>query len=278
MMEVVDFEAHRPLLFGIAYRMLGDRAAAEDAVQEAFLRARDAPPLESPRAWLSTVVTRLCLDQLKSARARRESYVGPWLPEPLPTSDDPLLSRETISIAFLVLLETLSPVERAVFLLHEVFDYSHADVAEIVGKEEAAVRQILHRAKQHVVARRPRFAGSREQHQRLLMGFVQACTGGDVDGLKKLLADDVVSLSDGGGKVLAALNPVEGADKVARMLVGLTKKGAAGATWELRTINGDIAVVGFLGGRVDSVLTLATDGEKITEIEIVRNPDKLSRL
>jgi RNA polymerase sigma-70 factor (ECF subfamily) len=278
MMEVVDFEAHRPLLFGIAYRMLGDRAAAEDAVQETFLRARDAPPLESPRAWLSTVVTRLCLDQLKSARARRESYVGPWLPEPLPTSDDPLLSRETISIAFLVLLETLSPVERAVFLLHEVFDYSHAEVAEIVGKEEAAVRQILHRAKQHVVARRPRFAGSREQHQRLLMGFVQACTGGDVDGLKKLLADDVVSLSDGGGKVLAALNPVEGADKVARMLVGLTRKGAAGATWELRTINGDIAVVGFLGGRVDSVLTLATDGEKITEIEIVRNPDKLSRL
>jgi RNA polymerase sigma-70 factor (ECF subfamily) len=278
MMEVVDFEAHRPLLFGIAYRMLGDRAAAEDAVQEAFLRARDAPPLESPRAWLSTVVTRLCLDQLKSARARRESYVGPWLPEPLPTSDDPLLSRETISIAFLVLLETLSPVERAVFLLHEVFDYSHADVAEIVGKEEAAVRQILHRAKQHVVARRPRFAGSREPQQRQLMGFVQACTGGDVDGLKKLLADDVVSLSDGGGKVLAALNPVEGADKVARMLVGLTKKGAAGATWELRTINGDIAVVGFLGGRVDSVLTLATDGEKITEIEIVRNPDKLSRL
>jgi RNA polymerase sigma-70 factor (ECF subfamily) len=196
-MELVDFEAHRPLLFGIAYRMLGDRAAAEDIVQEAFLKTRDAPALDSPKAWLSTVVTRLCLDQLKSARARRESYVGPWLPEPLPTDDK--IDRETISMAFLVLLETLSPVERAVFLLHEVFDYSHAEVADIVGKEEVAVRQILHRAKSHVVARRPRFSGSREQHQRLLMGFVQACTVGDVDGLKQLLADDVVSLSDGGG-------------------------------------------------------------------------------
>jgi RNA polymerase sigma-70 factor, ECF subfamily len=279
-MQVVDFEAHRPMLFGIAYRMLGDRAAAEDAVQEAFLRARDAPPLDSPRAWLSTVVTRLCLDQLKSARAQRESYVGPWLPEPLPTDDkpDPLMRRETISMAFLVLLETLSPVERAVFLLHEVFDYSHAEVAEIVGKEEPAVRQILHRAKAHVVARRPRFSGSREQHQRLLMGFVQACTAGDVEGLKSLLADDVVTLSDGGGKAQAALNPVEGADNVARLLIGITRKGAAGATFELRTINGDAAIVGFLGGKLDSVLTIATDGEKITEIEIVRNPDKLTRI
>jgi RNA polymerase sigma-70 factor (ECF subfamily) len=147
-MELVDFEEHRGLLFGIAYRMLGDRAAAEDVVQEAFLKTQDAPAVDSPRAWLSTVVTRLCLDQLKSARTRRETYVGPWLPEPLPTDDnpDPLMARESISMAFLVLLETLSPVERAVFLLHEVFDYSHAEVAAIVGKDEAAVRQVLHRA------------------------------------------------------------------------------------------------------------------------------------
>jgi RNA polymerase sigma-70 factor (ECF subfamily) len=260
--------------------MLGDRAAAEDVVQEAFLKTREAPPLDSPKAWLSTVVTRLCLDQLKSARARRESYVGPWLPEPLPTDDrpDPMMARETLSMAFLVLLETLSPVERAVFLLHEVFDYSHAEVAEIVGKEEAAVRQILHRAKSHVVAGRPRFSGSREQHYRLLMGFVQACSLGDVDGLKQLLAEDVVSLSDGGGKAHAALKPVHGADPVARMLIGLVKKGAAGASYEIRNLNGDLAIVGSINGRVDNVLFIATDGERITEIEIVRNPDKLSRI
>ena len=281
-MEVVtQFEAHRPLLFGIAYRMLGDRAAAEDVVQEAFLRARDCPNVESPRAWLATVVTRLCLDQLKSARTRRESYVGPWLPEPLPTegaADDPLMNRDSISMAFLVLLETLSPLERAVFLLHEVFDYSHAEVAEIVGKVEAAVRQILHRAKTHVVARRPRFAGTREQHQRLLSAFVQACSVGDVEGLKLLLADDVVTLSDGGGKVHAATRPVSGVDAVARMMVGLTRKGAPGAIPELRTINGDLAIVLRLGDLVDTVLTIATDGERITEIEIVRNPDKLGRI
>jgi RNA polymerase sigma-70 factor (ECF subfamily) len=282
-MVTMDFEAHRPVLFGIAYRMLGDRAAAEDVVQDAFLRARDAAP-ESPRAWLSTVVTRLCLDQLKSARAQRESYVGPWLPEPLPTptiddKGDPLLQRETLSMAFLVLMETLSPVERAVFLLHDVFDYSHAEVAEIVDREEAAVRQILHRAKRHVVARRPRFSGTREQHQRLLGAFVQACTLGDVEGLKGLLADDVVVLSDGGGKVLAALKPVQGADHVARMLIGIMKKGASPtATYEMRVLNGDVAIVGHDRGRVDSVVTIATDGERITEIEILRNPDKLGRI
>ena len=280
-MDVLTLEVHRPLLFGIAYRMLGDRAAAEDVVQEAFIKAHGATGVESPRAWLSTVVTRLCLDQLKSAQTRRESYVGPWLPEPLPTDDnagDPLMSRDSISLAFLVLLETLSPVERAVFLLHEVFDYSHTEVAEIVGKEEAAVRQILHRAKSHVVARRPRFAGTREQHQRLLGAFVQACSQGDLAGLKQLLADDVVTLSDGGGKAHAALKPVSGADAVARMLLGLTKKGAPGAIPEIRQLNGDLAIVLRVGSRVDSVLSFATDGERITEIEIVRNPDKLTRI
>jgi RNA polymerase sigma-70 factor, ECF subfamily len=280
-MDPLTLEVHRPHLFGIAYRMLGDRAAAEDVVQEAFIKAHAASGVESPRGWLSTVVTRLCLDQLKSAQTRRESYVGTWLPEPLPTDDakgDPLMSRDSISLAFLVLLETLSPVERAVFLLHEVFDYSHTEVAEIVGKEEPAVRQILHRAKAHVVARRPRFAGTREQHQRLLGAFVQACSLGDVASLKQLLAADVVTLSDGGGKAHAALKPVAGADAVARMLVGLTKKGAPGAVPEIRMINGDLAIVLRVGSRVDSVLSIATDGEHITEIEIVRNPDKLARI
>ncbi len=251
-MEPVDFEEHRPLLFGIAYRMLGDRAAAEDVVQEAFLKTRDAEAVASPRAWLSTVVTRLCIDQLKSARARRESYVGPWLPEPLPTDDK--IDRDTISMAFLVVMETLSPIERAVFLLHEVFDYSYAEIADI------------------------RFSGTREQHHRLLMGFVQACTAGDLQGLEQLLVDDVVALSDGGGKVRAARKPVEGAVNVARLLIGLTKKGPANATYDIRPINGDPAIVIYDGARIDSVLSIATDGQKITEIEIVRNPDKLARL
>ena len=272
---MIDFEAHRPTLFGIAYRMLGDRAAAEDVVQEAFLKARDVAGVDSPRAWLSTVVTRLCLDHLKSARVRREEYVGPWLPEPLPT--DAKVDRETISMAFMVLLETLSPIERAVFLLHDVFDCTHAEIAAIVGEQEATVRQILHRAKAHVVARRPRFAGTREQHGRLLTGFMQACTLGDVEGLERMLADDVVCTSDGGGKATSATKPVHGAKNAAQMLAGLTRK-ARSLTFELVMLNGEPGIVGRLEGRVETVVTIATDGERITEVDIVRNPDKLTRI
>lgn len=272
---MIDLEAHRPALFGIAYRMLGDRAAAEDVLQEAFLRARDASRVDSPRAWLSTVVTRLCLDHLKSARVRRETYCGPWLPEPLPTGAE--VDRETISMAFMVLLETLSPLERAVFLLHDVFDYTHAEIAAIVGEREATVRQILHRAKAHVVAGRPRFSGTREQHGRLLAGFMQACAAGDVGGLERLLAADVVCRSDGGGKATAAQKPVQGAKKAAAFLVGVAQKGEANG-FELVMLNGDPAIVARAGDRVDSVVILATDGERITEVDIVRNPDKLARL
>ncbi len=271
----MNFEEHRQDLFGIAYRMLGDRAAAEDVVQEAFLKARDAAGIGSPRAWLSTVVTRLCLDQLKSARAKREEYVGPWLPEPLPTEAN--ADRETISMAFMVLLETLSPLERAVFLLHDVFDYTHAEVAAIVGEKEATVRQVLHRAKAHVRARRPRFSGTREQHATLLAGFLQACAAGDLDGLQRMLADDVVVASDGGGKARAARKPVHGASKAARLLIGIARKGA-GAVYQIAMLNGEPAVVGRVDGRVDSVLTIATDGARITEMDIVRNPDKLARI
>jgi len=273
---MIDLEEHRPTLFGIAYRMLGDRAEAEDVVQEAFFRARGAVDVETPRAWLSTVVTRLCLDHLKSARARRETYVGPWLPEPLPTEAS--VERETLSMAFMVLLETLSPIERAVFLLREVFDYTHAEVAAIVDEEESTVRQILHRAKAHVVARRPRFAGTREQHATLLAGFIQTCSTGDVEGLARLLAADVVCYSDGGGKVTSARKPVRGASDVASYLIGVTRKGAAGASYEIATINGESAVVARRDGRTDTVVTIATDGERITEIGIVRNPDKLARI
>jgi RNA polymerase sigma-70 factor (ECF subfamily) len=275
---MIDLEEHRHALFGIAYRMLGDRAAAEDVVQETFFKARDADAeiVASPRAWLSTVVTRLCLDHLKSARVRREQYVGPWLPEPLPT--EAAVERETISMAFMVLLETLSPIERAVFLLHDVFDYTHAEVAAIVQEQEATVRQILHRAKAHVVARRPRFSGTREQHALLMDGFIQACIAGDVEGLGRLLAADVVCYTDGGGKAVAATKPVRGAADTARFLAGLARKGAGVGTFDRIVLNGEMTLVARVGGRIDTIVSIATDGERITEIDILRNPDKLARL
>jgi RNA polymerase sigma-70 factor (ECF subfamily) len=275
---MIDLEEHRRALFGIAYRMLGDRAEAEDVVQETFFKARDADPevVASPRAWLSTVVMRLCLDHLKSARVRREQYVGPWLPEPLPT--DAAVERETISMAFMVLLETLSPIERAVFLLHDVFDYTHAEVAAIVQEQEATVRQILHRAKAHVVARRPRFSGTREQHALLMDGFIQACLAGDVEGLGRLLAADVVCYTDGGGKAVAATKPVRGAADTARFLAGLARKGTGGASFDRIVLNGEMTLVARVGARVDTIVSIATDGERITEIDIIRNPDKLARL
>jgi len=275
---MIDLEEHRRALFGIAYRMLGDRAAAEDVVQETFFKARDADAavVASPRAWLSTVVMRLCLDHLKSARVRREQYVGPWLPEPLPT--DSAVERETISMAFMVLLETLSPIERAVFLLHDVFDYTHAEVAAIVQEQEATVRQILHRAKAHVVARRPRFSGTRQQHALLMDGFIQACVAGDVEALGRMLAADVVCYTDGGGKAIAATKPVRGAADAARFLTGLARKGGGGATFDRIVLNGELTLVARVGTRVDTIVSIATDGEHITEIDIIRNPDKLARL
>jgi len=275
---MIDLEEHRRALFGIAYRMLGDRAEAEDVVQDAFIKVHDADAevVASPRAWLSTVVMRLCLDRLKSARVRREQYVGPWLPEPLPT--EAAVERETISMAFMVLLETLSPIERAVFLLHDVFDYTHAEVAAIVQEQEATVRQILHRAKAHVVARRPRFSGTREQHALLMDGFIQACLAGDVEGLGRLLAADVVCYTDGGGKAVAATKPVRGASDTAKFLSGLARKGAGGATFDRMVLNGEITLVARVGARIDTIVSIATDGERITEIDIIRNPDKLARL
>lgn len=274
-----SFEAHRSSLQAIAYRMLGSAAEAEDVVQEAWLRwqGTEREGVRSERAFLSTVVTRLCLDRLKSARASREEYVGPWLPEPIRT--DTQVDPESISLAFLVLLESLSPVERAVYLLHEVFGYSHAEVAEMVGKEEAACRQILHRARGHIQARRPRFAPSKEAHERLVTGFMSACLSGDLAGLKSLLAADVTSWADGGGKVRgASLNPVRGADSVARLFIGLMKKVPAGITLELTEVNGWPSVILRLSGALFDVMSFETDGEHIHAIRSVLNPEKLARL
>lgn len=275
------FTAARPRLFGLAYRMLGSAAEAEDVLQEAHLRwqTADRESVTTPQAWLTTVVTRLCLDQLKSARVRRESYVGPWLPEPVATEqrEDPL-DLESISLAFLVLLEALSPLERAVFVLREVFDYSFTEIGEALGRDEAACRQLAHRAKEHLRSKRPRFARSREQHEKLLMGFLGAVTQGDLSGLQQMLADDVVALSDGGGRAKAALNPVHGVDRVSRLCLGLSKKGAAGIIPQIEEINGWPALVLRVGDVTVAAMTIETDGEKIYSIHIINNPDKLSRV
>ena len=272
------FEQHRPRLWAIAYRMLGSASDAEDIVQEAYLRARNVPPeqVQSEQAYLSSIVTRLCLDHWKSARVKRETYVGPWLPEPVRTEEP--VDPASISLAFLVLLESLTPTERAVYLLSQVFDYSHEEIARIVGKDEAACRQLLHRARTHVAAQRPRFAPSREAHQRLLEGFVDACMRGDLARLEQLLAADVTAYHDGGGKVHAAQRPLVGATKIATLYTSLFRKRPADAQVAIEPINGLPAMVVRLAGRVVSVVEFETDGARILALRNVANPDKLARL
>lgn len=281
------FDRHRPLLFSIAYRMLGSVMEAEDAVQEAYLRWRRASGEEvrSERAYLSAVVTRLCIDRLRSARARREEYVGPWLPEPLPDERAPDVAEavaeavaleDSLSMAFLVLLESLTPVERAVFLLREVFGYEYAEIAEIVGKSEANCRQISRRARAWVAARRPRFERSPGQGERLTREFVEACAAGDMDGLLALLAEDVTLWSDGGGKTRAARNPIHGAADVARFLLGILRKAPPGLAVRPARINGSPGLVGHFGdGSPQSATTFGFAGGRISEIRLVVNPEKL---
>ena len=275
------FDRHRPLLFSIAYRMLGSVMDAEDVVQEAYLRWRETEAeVRSPRAYLSAVVTRRSIDKLRSAKARRESYVGPWLPEPLATADatdvaEGPVVEESLSMAFLVLLESLNPVERAVFLLREVFDYDYDEVSRVVGKSEANSRQISHRARASVAARRPRFDSSVEQQEKMTRLFVEACSSGDMQGLLSLLSEDVVLYSDGGGTAVAARNPVYGSDRVARLLLGLARKRWPGYTIRLTQINGRPGIIGYSGDRPDCVLALEIAGGQITTVRHVRNPDKL---
>jgi RNA polymerase sigma-70 factor (ECF subfamily) len=199
-MDGDEFERHRPFLMGIAYRMLASSAEAEDAVQDAWLRLRSVDPaaIVDARAWLSTTTVRICIDRLKSARARRETYPGTWLPEPVLTTTP--LDVESIQLGFLVLLERLNPKERAVFLMHQVFDYSHAEIGEMLDMSEAASRQIFHRAKKHVATNRPRFESSRQTHERLLFAFLSAVAQGDVDAISSVLAEDVVLYGDNAGR------------------------------------------------------------------------------
>lgn len=273
------FETFRPQLLRIAYRMLGSATEAEDVVQEAYLRFRSvsSDEVRDERALLHTIVTRLCLDHLKSARKKRETYPGPWLPEPVCTKPD--FDDETISLAFLVLLETLTPAERAAYLLHEVFDYSHAELAEMLGKNEAACRQLVHRARKHLIEKRPRFAPSKEAHARMLWSFLRACMDGELEGLRNLLAEEVTAHTDSGGKVPgASQKPVYGRDAVARLFVGLSRRLNPELVPEAIEVNGWPAIAGCLRGEVSNVLTIETDGARIYAVRTIVNPDKLKRV
>jgi RNA polymerase sigma-70 factor (ECF subfamily) len=284
--RLATFDQHRSLLFSVAYRMLGSVADAEDMLQETFIRwqqARDEE-IRSPRAFLVTIISRLSINQLQSARAQREEYVGEWLPEPIVTGlgSDPLeMVRvdESLSMAFLVMLERLTPVERAVFLLREVFDYEYAEIAAVLGESEANCRQILSRGKGHVRAMRPRFKTSKREKSELLERFLTATRSGDLQGLVALLASDVVLHSDGGGKAAAALNPIRGADKVARGALGaLARLLPKNLVVRVAEINGDPGIVSYLNGKPYSALTFAAGDGRIEAIYVVSNPDKLAHV
>jgi RNA polymerase sigma-70 factor, ECF subfamily len=281
------FQAHRPLLFSIAYEMLGSSMDAEDGVQEAYLRWHNAienrEVVQWPKTYLCTIVTRWCIDQLRSARVQRETYVGVWLPEPLvePALSDPGETAElaeSLSMAFLLLLEHLSPVERAVYLLRQVFDYEYAEIANIVGKSAENCRQIVRRARQHLNTRRPLYDVSVEQREQLTHQFIRACASGDIDGLLALLTDDVVLHSDGGGRVPAALNPIYGPSKVARGILGLLRKVPPGLISRVAMVNGQPGIVNYLNGVPYAVVALNIVEGRIQEIDVIVNPDKLQHI
>src|SRR5215212_632032 len=279
----VTADALRPLVFSIALRMVGSAGEAEDLVQEAYLRLHREGEVRAPKAFLTTVVTRLAIDHLRSARVRRETYTGDWLPEPVvsaPGTDEQVEQDETISIAFLVLLERLEPVERAVYVLHELLGYAHDEIGSVVGKSAANCRQILRRAKQHVDAGRPRFEPSRERREALLARFLAAVRGGDVDALVGMLADDAVHVADGGGKVRATVVPILGGDKVARLWAAFGRRPEA-EDHELvpADVNGQPGVVAVTrAGEIAVVLTVDIAGDRIQHVWAVLNPDKLGRV
>ena len=275
-----DFESHRDFLVGVAYRMLGSLAEAEDIVQDAYLRwsGTDRAAVENPRAYLARVVSRLCLDRMKSAAARREKYVGMWLPEPVVTAPTEPIA-DDLSVALLLTLERLSPLERAAFLLHDVFDMDYSVIAETLGRSEAACRQLAARAREHVRDQRPRFDTSEETRVRLTDAFAAALTTGDVGALTHLLAEDAVLYSDGGGKRSAALNPLVGKDKIIRFFTGLARKQMYPEVLRVDRvlING---LPGFVIHTDEGVETIAFEiaGDQIAALYAVRNPDKLRHL
>lgn len=290
--RVEAFEIYRSYLFAIAYRMLGSAMDAEDMVQETYLRYQTMKPetIHSLKAFLTTVLTRLCMDQLHLARRKREQYVGPWLPEPILTAEtiataetgDPekrVETQESISLAFLVLLEELQPFERAVFLLREVFEYEFAEIAAMLGKGEAACRRSFSRAKEHLRAHRPRFPASREMHRQLLDGYIQAVETGEMKTLMNLLSENVTLWADAGGKIKqAALRPIVGRDAVARFSLGTKRFWPENARVELEEVNGQPAVIIRVGGQAFSVLTIDVEQGQIQAIRVIANPENLARV
>lgn len=274
-----EFARERRRLFGIAYRMLGSASEAEDILQDAYMRVRDTPgsELRSPGAFFTTIVTRLCIDYKRSARARRETYVGEWLPEPIATRTDadPVQTAQLISQAFLVVLESLSPLARAAYLLREVFGYSYEEIASALDRDVRACRQLVSRAHREVVERRPRFAASQDDHRRLVESFAQVMQTGDVSLLEQLLSSEVVAVSDGGGLRGIARTPVRGRAKVALFFTQLMKRAPETFRLEIREVNGWPALIGYWGDQLYSVMQLETDGHEIVSVRTTVNPDKL---
>ncbi|MFS7874110.1 RNA polymerase sigma-70 factor [Streptomyces asiaticus] len=282
MIDTTTFEEHRRMLFGIAYRMLGSVADAEDVVQDAWLRCSQvSTPVDNPAGYLVRTVTNLALNRLTSAAATRESYVGPWLPEPLVTRPDigeEVELAESVSLAMLVVLESLSPLERAVFVLKEVFGFSFKEIAGMLERGEAAVRQVGSRARAHVQARRPRYDAPAEVRRQVTEEFLAACLGGDLNRMMELLAPDVTAWSDGGGKVKAALRPQRGAEKVARFLAAVIAQPMDDPQAHAVDVNGRPGLLFTVAGRPDTVVCAEVEDGRITEIRIIRNPEKLRHL
>ncbi|MER5941035.1 RNA polymerase sigma-70 factor [Streptomyces sp. NPDC001928] len=282
------FEEHRPVLLGVAYRMLGRVADAEDVVQEAWLRwsGADRSEVREPRAYLVRVTTRLAIDRLRQVKARGETYTGPWLPEPyvtdfgdtVPDTAERAVLADSVSLAVLVVLESLSPLERAVFVLREAFGYPYGEIAVMLDRGEAAVRQLAGRARKHVDERRPRYEVDPTQRRDLTERFLAAAAEGDLEGLMSLLAPDVRLVGDSGGKAKAPLRVLETADHVGRFLVGAARKGVEDLSWRFLEINGGIAVLALSGGKPDSVFQLDVLDGRIQAVYIIRNPDKLRSL
>ena len=290
MTDAEVFEAHRDLMFAVAYRMLGTIADAEDAVQDAWLRwsAASRADVADPRSYLARIVTNTALNRLRSVRSRREAYIGPWLPEPLLTAAGPDAAEraelaESVSVAMLVVLESLTPEERAVFVLREVFGFEYAEIGAAVGRSVPAARQLAHRAREHVQARRPRFDVDRNQQREVTERFLAAAGGGDIEGLMSVLAPDVTLLTDGGGKARAALRPITGASKVARFLVAIASRPYMGIeiseiSLTAAEINGSLGTLITGGGRAIAALTLTVSGGRVTAIQLLANPDKLTAI
>jgi RNA polymerase sigma-70 factor, ECF subfamily len=277
------FEQHRRRLLGVSYRILGSVADAEDVLQDAWLRwsTADAAHVNNQEAFLTTVVSRLSLDRLRRVKARREVYQGPWLPEPVSAETDPQAAAavaDSLSLAFLVILETLSPLERAAFVLREVFDEPYATVAEILGREEPAVRQLVHRARQRVNEGGARYRADQAMQAEVVRRFLVACQSADIDGLLAILAPDVVLVSDGGGAAPAPAQPIHGRDKVTRLLIGFTVKAPAGTEPSFEVFNGQLGIVARVDGSATNAVAFSIRDGTVQTLLLVANPAKLAAL